>query len=399
MGFASGNVSFRRFFLTGRHPSAWSDEWQEAVARHAFGSYGEASPDGVEVGWIVPTHLFDVDFSEPHRICLERFVYLAMRVDRTAPPASVLKSYRKMEEQAALEAGGREFLSKTERRLAKESADRRAQDEAKKGMYRRVSAYPLVLDLEDGVVYFSNLGTSATERLARLFADTFQATLAPATLDEVAFRAAHKLDVARGFEDASPSYFADPPPGAENGNGSAFAPGDRSFLGREFLSWLWHGIDENEGVFDVSRGQTVTLAIRKNMQLACMHDVTGRATITNDAPAASPEARAALRIGKQPTRIGLLMGTRSEDWSFALDATKWQVSGLVIPPSEEKDPTARLIDRFTRVREHALTLDGLLQSFLARRLGADWPGVSNGIKRWAAASKPTGGARMQLVGA
>jgi hypothetical protein len=393
MGFASGSASFRRFFIVGQRPTAWTDEWHEAVAANAFGRQPAVASDGVEVGWIVPNHLFDVDFSEPHRVQFERFVYLAMRIDRTAPPASILRSYRAMEERAALQASGRETLTRNERRLAKDAAEQRAKGEAEAGMFRRIAAYPVLLDMEEGVVYFGSLGVSAADRLIRLFSDTFRVTIAPATLDEVAARTAQKRDLTAALDDASPTYLADHPTGGDHGHhdevdgdGSIFAPGDRSFLGREFLTWLWHGVEHDEGVFTSSRDSTLLMTIQKAMNLECMYGVTGRVAVVSDAPARARESKSALHVGKQPTRLGLILSHNGDEYTFTLDGPKWQVSGLVMPPPEEMEPHALLIDRFGHFRTVSAAMDGLFESFLARRLNGVWASESATLRRWAVES-------------
>lgn len=389
MGFASGSASFRRFFLVGERPASWSAEWQAAVAEHAFGRQGSAASDGVEVGWIVPNHLFDVDFAEPHRIEYERFVYLAMRVDRAAPPASVVRSYRVMEERAALEASGRDTLTRAERRLARDAADQRAREEAESGMYRRIAAYPVVLDMEAGVVYFGSLGASAADRLTRLFSDTFRVTLAPATLEEVAQRAAERHGSARALDDATPTHFAPHPADGDHnrhaeaeGDGSPFAPGDHTFLGREFLTWLWRGLEHEEGVFPIAGDATLLLAANRAMSLDCMYGVSGRVSLVCDAPSRAREARTALQVGKQPTRVGLILSHQGDEYTLTLDGPKWQISELTLPPPEEGEPRAMLIDRFNHFRAVAGALDGLFSSFLTRRLNGVWPQESAALRRW-----------------
>lgn len=382
MGFASGSITFRRYYLCGEHPGSLSEEWFEALAGHAFGQGGEETSDGIESGWIVPTHLFDVDFSAPQRVTVGRFVYLAMRLDRTAAPAPIVKSYRKQEEEAALAASGGEVLGRAERSLARQAAADRAQREARKGMFRRVAAYPVLIDLEDGVVYFGNTGSTAGDKLLTLFSDTFQTTLAPATIEEAGYRIAERIGASRSFDEATPAHFADPP--AMDGEiASAEFPGnDRRFLGREFLTWLWYRTDAAEGLFELDGDRSVALSIHRMMHLECGYNLTGRDSIVTEAPARSPEAWAALGIGKQPTKVALLIGADQDEWSLSLDGPAWNVSGLVLPPPEESDPLGRLEERFNGMRRVGRTLDQLLAVFLRCRLGAAWKAESAAIRAW-----------------
>ena len=383
MGFATGSITFRRYYICGNHPTSLSDEWFDAIAQRAFGRGGEAAADGIETGWIVPTHLFDVDLSSPERITVGRFVFLAIRLDRTAPPGAVVRSYRKMEEQAALHAGGRTTLSRAERAIAGQAATERAQSEARRGMFRRIAAYPVLIDLQDGVVYLGNLGTTASDRFLALFADTFQTTLAPATAEEVAYRIADKAGAARSFEDSVPTHLT--PPAADVGDASPAdaAALDKSFLGREFLTWLWYRADSAEGLFEIGSNPCVTLAMHRMMHLECSYDLTGSDTIRTDAPASSPEAKAALRIGKQLTKVDLLIGAGRDEWSVTVDGPRWNMSKVIVPSSEEDDALDRLVERFNAIRRLACTLDDLLATFLKCRLGPAWRAESGAMRRWA----------------
>ena len=275
IGFASGPITFRRFFLCGERPDSLSNGWYEAIAVRAFGKQREAASDGIETGWIVPNHLFDVDFSSPDRVTCGRFVFLAMRLDRTAAPGAIIQSYRKMEESAALQASGRASLSRTERRLANEAALARAEEEARADKFRRTTAYPVLIDFPDGVVYFGNLGAPAGDKLMALFSETFGTPIVPATVDEVAYRIAQRQGRVRVFEDVQPAHLVEPPTPAGEADALTFPGQDRRFLGREFLAWLWHRVDAHEGLFEMKRHRSVTVAIERIMHLVCSFDLTG----------------------------------------------------------------------------------------------------------------------------
>jgi len=385
MSFASGSVSWRRFFIHGQHPQKLTDRWLEGLAENAFGKQAQANPDGVEYGWIVPEHLFDADFADPHRITFGPFVHVALRVDRTAPPSAVVKSYRRQEEVSALDEAGKEFLSSSERKLAREAADRRAEMEARKGLYRRINAYPVLMDLENGVVYLGTHGKSVADRLLTLFRDSFDRSLVAADAAETAARIATKQGNPRSYDDASVAAFTDPPDTGEVA-GNGLMGRDRSHLGWEFLTWLWYMVDEHEGVVRTANRSTITLALEKMMDLRCCFNVTGSDVVRADAPARAPEARAARGIGKVPWKLRLLIGAPAGEWALTLDGPNLAVSSLLVPPAEEEDPTAILEYRFLQTRAAQDTLDALYDAFLRVRLGADWPREHNAMRAWAKGS-------------
>ncbi len=379
MGFTSGTVTFRRFFLAGDHPAEATTEWLEPIRLHAFGRNGVAGIDGVETGWIRPTHLFDVKFDDLESLRVGRFVHLAMRLDRTAPPAAIVKSYRLQEEAAALEASGREFLSKAERRQAREAAEARAEEEARDGAFRRTAAFSALFDLGDGVCYLGNTSTKVAEKFMELVSDTFKLTLAPATPGELGLRLAEHARLAEAWDQVEPSYLCDPPQADVELD---FDP-SRDYLGREFLLWLWHRSVDDDGEVAVTGGKRVQLAIHKSIQLACPWDVTGKTSVRRDDPAASPEARSGLAIGKFPTRLGLLLAANADEWPLTIDGKTGNISSAVLPASDEKDKAAFLEERFMRLRELSGVLDGLYGEFVRRRLASTWSKDLDALSRWA----------------
>ncbi len=389
MGLASGPVTFRRYFISGGGPADVTDVFVKAVNDNAFGRYGSVSADGTEVGWITPRHLFDTNITAAH-IAVGRFVSLAMRVDRNTVPSTVLRSYIRVEEDAALEANGREFLSKAERAKAREAAQLRAEREAKSGAFRRMSAYPLLIDLDRQTVYFGNLGAGVSDKMMALFLDTFDCALEPAFADRLAFRLVQDAGGVDGLEHSKPFHLIRDPQGYE-GAPDDFDTGDRGFLGKEFLTWLWFKIDANDAALRVKSGDEVSVMIDRVLRLECDFAMTGTDVITADGPAGLPEAKAALTIGKQPTKMGLVFGGRTGEFSLVLDGRRMAVSGMVLPPSNNgdgQDLRARRERRFEQIADAAELLDVLYELFLRHRTAGTWSRELGRMRAWAANGKP-----------
>ena len=385
MAFASGAVTFRRYRISGCKHQAVDDALLEALSANAFGRYGCAAEDDVEVGWITPQHLFDVDFAAS-RIAVGRFAHLCMRMDRNSAPAAILRSYVEIEQAVAREASGREYLTKKDKHQAKEIAAVRAEKEAKSGAFRRITTCPVLFDLERQALYVGSTAGKANEKLQRLFADTFDAVLEPVTAHKLALRIGGANGQRRSLEDARPAHLVAPP---EEIDGDVYSldPEDRGFLGREFLSWLWHRVDSAEGMIELLGKTDVAACVTKVICLRCDFNLNGSAVIRADAPASLPESRAALASGKQPTKMGLLLGARTGEWSFVLDAVPMDVSALTLPPPKESDAAARMEERFESIAELAEVLDALFAVFLRSRLSSAWPKTLKAMTKWAAVTR------------
>lgn len=384
MGIASGSVSFRRYLARGKLPGGIDQRLIDLLREHAFGEAAHVAADGSEIGWIAPTHLFDTNL-DAEKVVAGPYLHLAMRLDKTAAPANVVRSYRRMEELAALEASGKATLTKEERRQAAEAAEARAEQEARSGAFRRISAHPLLFDLESRIVYFTSLGTSAHDKLMSLLADTFNVRLEPLGAAELAFRHAEDAGRGRSFEDATPAHLIEPPVAGE---GPA-DENDRSFLGREFLTWLWHEVEQGDGTVGLTaNGRTrlpgeVAVLIDRSMQLDCDFKVSGRDVIYGDGPGRSPEARAALTTGKQPTRMGLVLAAGGETYTLTLEMPGFLVRGLKLPDIDEPIAQVRLEERCRRIVEISDILDALYAVFLKVRLGRDYKGMIGRLRQWA----------------
>ena len=169
VAFASGSVSFQKLFIEGSRVGEVDDAFVEALDARAFGKSG-ALRDDTQLGWIGPDHLFQTEILADD-VAFGRFVHLALRVDRLKAPPNVLKSYVRMEQQIALQASGREFLSRSEKRVAKEAALARVDKEIRAGGFRRMNAYPVLIDLERRTVYLAAPGALVADLLMQLFSE------------------------------------------------------------------------------------------------------------------------------------------------------------------------------------------------------------------------------------
>ncbi|RMF84234.1 MAG: hypothetical protein D6744_03420 [Planctomycetota bacterium] len=381
MGFLSGPVTYQRFFISGSSPKEIDDTFVNALNQRAFGRV-VALPDETQHGWVGPEHLMQTELTG-EMIGFGDRALLGIRVDSLKAPPAVVKAYAAMEEQAALEASGRSFLSKGERRKVKAAAVERAEQEARGGAFRRMAMYPLLVDLAARRVYLGGLSASLAERVMHLFSDTFGCALEPADAGNVAVRLMTAAKNARALEHLRPCHFVRPPDEYEES--AEFGRDELRFLGREFLTWLWRRTDDGDAPLRVAGGDDVTVMFEKSVRLACDFGLTGSDVITADAPTSLPEARAALRIGKQPTKAGLIVGSPLGEFRLTLDAARMCVSSLTLPePPGEQDRRERIESRLDLICDAADLLDALFDVFLQERVASDWAGTQREIAAWVA---------------
>jgi hypothetical protein len=234
------------------------------------------------------------------------------------------------------------------------------------------------------VVCFGSTSVAANDKFLELFEDTFRCSLDAATPERVAFRALQPSGKERALENLDPFHLIPRPRSDEDTSDEPVRSG-MGFLGREFLTWLWFKTDTAESGLRLRGGDEVTVMLDKSMRLACDFQLSGTAVLTGDGVATFPEGRAALPTGKQPTKVGLVIGGAVGEFAFALDGPSLAVSSLALPEdkAQERDPLVRLERRFERTVDLTQLLDGLFELFLEQRLGRDWPREARAITQWA----------------
>lgn len=383
MGFASGSVSYQRFHVTGKMPKDVDDAFVKALNERSFGRIPPAT-DQTQYGWIGPGHLFETEIAA-ERIAFGDYVHVALRIDKLKVPPAILKSYVRQEEEVALQVSGREFLSKFERKKAREAAILRAEQESRDGRFRRAGAVGVLIDLAAKHVYLGNTSTAVADRLMAVFSDTFGVVIEPETSGRLASRLTIAAKNGRALENLEPMQLVRPPDGHAPDE-TDFVDRGQDFLGKEFLTWLWFRTDADDGPLRIAGGNDVTVMIDKSLRLKCDFGLTGSTMISADHPVELPEAKAALRIGKSPNRAGVVLGSGLGEFRLSLEAQRWTIGGLTLPepPAEETDVRTRLENRFEQIADVAGQLDALYDLFLSERIGAKWSTIERAMQKWAA---------------
>lgn len=408
MSFRAGTVSYARYRVIGG-PEAPDPGIPEALADHVLVDGAPAAGPGndprgndprgdgtgprpeYESGWVAGAHLLDLDFSS-ERIFIADAAVFGLRIDVHRVPGELRRAYimeaeaqRRMARPHAAEGaplGGRE------RREAREEAAARCRAELATGRHRRSRVIPVLWFLSRRLLLAPAFADAQDEALRALFETTFGAPLERLSAGRDAWLRFSERGGGRLIEDLRPTGFSTPPPGAGESADptvpwASGGPEPHDFLGNEFLLWLWHHAIADEGLVETPSG-TIALAMQRSLESACAWDVGGRIAITADAPGRQPEAHAALRAGKLPRRMGLMIAHRGEGWSLTLQGDRMAVSAATLPRPEER-PGSEREDLEGRVRSiDALdrAVQGLYHAFLDVRTAGGWTGERDRLRAW-----------------
>ena len=383
MGFTSGSIAFRRFAVIGpKQPDVPDEKIIETLQENALRVSELGVPEPVEYGWCGGRHVLDGSFSFQHNV-FNDCMFFALRIDTNKVPGDLKKAYQIMEEDAASKDNPSGFISKKQKAEAKDSVEKKLDDELRSGRFRRSKIVQILWDMP-GQMLYCQCGNTDQEKLLEIFSRCFNLELQPLSAGSVALRLLEPQGKRRDYEDLKPTRFVYGPGGESQWPDYPWVmkgSEPRDFLGNEFLLWLWHEADSKTGVIATTDGE-VTIMFDKALDLDCAYSETGKDALRGTGPSRMPEAMDALRTGKVPRKAGLIMDAHGSQYTLTLQCEQFAIAGLQMPEVEDADsPRTLFEERITQLRDFVKSVDSLYAAFLNVRLSG-WDGVKVAIRKW-----------------
>ena len=158
--------------------------------------------------------------------------------------------------------------------------------------------------------------------------------------------------------------------------------GGMDSLGLEFLTWLWWRSETSSPSFRHPDGEEVYVHFDEHLEFRGERSAARRAVLRAGMPAASMEARAALRSGKTLATARVLLARAEDEVRFTLRAETLDVSGLRLPAPEGETRDARLLASLEMQDRFFEDLDLCLLAFLRVRCGPEWEAEAERIRMW-----------------
>lgn len=369
MGFLNGRVSYTRFktkaniTLTGDHV--------EMLEAHKFVPHAAADDDAA--GWTAGEHIFDLTFGHGKNIVDNRLMF-DLRIDTNKWPLELQRAYMAIELAALAKDNPSGFASAKQKREAREIVMERLQQEAKTGKFRKHKLTPVLWDAATGDVLISSTSTAILSHVVELFGKTFGQNLELASAGMLV----ESLEYGDEFK---PFKFTERIP--DEYVWAAAKPLD--FLANEFYLWLWWTLTATQADTIDLGAYELTLMLNKTLSLACPSGQRGKESIIHDAPNKLPEAIAAIRDGKMPRKLGLIMVYAANQYELTLTGENFAVSALKLPsPDEDVTDVAGINShRLDRLQACNRYIDGLFCHFMDCRSDAkEWGEVAKSIQKW-----------------
>ncbi|HEX8524942.1 MAG TPA: hypothetical protein VF669_22015 [Tepidisphaeraceae bacterium] len=387
MPFDSGSITFRRFAVIGnKQPKTFDQDHIDLLANFAIKEKDiQTTPEEVEYGWSAGRHILDADFSFDNNVFAD-CLHFALRIDTNKFPGELRKAYQLMEEDAAARKNPSGFISKMQKRDAKDVVSRKIEDELRAGHFRRSKLVSLLWDSSTSTVLSPATGKSF-EYLAELFERTFDLTLQPLSSGSLALRILEPKGKRRDYEDVKPTRFV--PSQQSEAEYPEYpwvlkGPEPKDFLGNEFLLWLWSESEgKHAGAIQTEAVGEITLMIDRSLDLDCAYGQSGKDSLKGTAPSKFPEARDALRTGKLPRKAGMLLDVHNQQYAFTFNPESFTLNSTKLPDVEEAEtPRVLFEERITLLRDLCQSMDALFETFLKVRASSAWESQTGNIRRW-----------------
>ena len=154
-----------------------------------------------------------------------------------------------------------------------------------------------------------------------------------------------------------------------------------SFLGHEWLLWLWYREDQDQALYDLG-DERVELLYDDQLVLEGHLAEAEQSRLKGGAPVHAAEARQALRAGKHVTRAKLRLRKAEREWVFQLDTASFSLSTVKLPAVLGQQDEERFFERMMLIEELEDALDAIFAAFLRERLSTEWSQRAASLAAW-----------------
>ncbi|HEX7416136.1 MAG TPA: recombination-associated protein RdgC [Smithellaceae bacterium] len=341
MSLLKGSFTFTRFHVDGQLPQAFLNFVNDRIKANAYREAPKSTQEKL-LGWVSLTDVLDADFAQAN-YTLGDYLIFSLRIDRKLIPPKLMK-IKLLEEE-------RRFLAKNDKKRINKQMAAGIKEKVELELLTKLDAVPSFYDvcwaLRQNTVYFSSLADKVADDFVELFKKTFS------------------LNLKRFLPQENPQL-------AKN-NESAEGV---SFIGREFLTWLWFKSEERNGRIALTNSEEVELHFLKRIVLGSGEGEYSQSVVCSGIHAELKEGKEAIRQGKKVKEAGIKLTSNQNEWEFTFKADTFQFQSLKPPVMDwqetQEDPSGNILERIYLIENAVKTMDSLYESFLQIRYSPQW---------------------------
>ena len=156
----------------------------------------------------------------------------------------------------------------------------------------------------------------------------------------------------------------------------------KSFLGKEFVTWLWFRSEQNPRI-EIKGPRQCEIEFMQQLALESNYGDARSSVLRGDSPSTSPEAATALLEGKKIKRARMKVICDGNDWIGTMDGETLNVSGLQMPKVGKLPFEEALQLRIEFAVDFDSIVSELFNTFLELRLDEkEWSRELKKIQKW-----------------
>ncbi len=314
MGFEQGNLTFRICALPMPLP-------QDALARFAESAAGPLDnvKDEPVWGWVSGRFMLEGRIDE--ETCkIGPFIHICLRQAERKIPSSLLNAEVRLAELSQMAADKVDHLSRKQIKSIKAEVRERLLP----NMPPSLSGIYCVFDPVANLMYTTATSTRQLDIIGGFLVKALGFEPIPLTPDALA----------QTWYETDPTTI--PPinisPELKDDAGAT------GLLGENFLTWLWHFMEQHNGMIPPTKLGDFGLLIDGPLTFVAEGNGAFESSLRKGTPTNSAEARAAMIVGKKLRSAKLILARgKGEEWSCTLDASQFVIKGLKLPEGDSMD--------------------------------------------------------------
>ncbi len=360
MGFEKGSLGFRMFFAS----RDLTEEDVDRFAAQALPPLNTLAEEEVH-GWVAGRHLLDRNITHDNAF-LGGYLRLTLTQAKKKVPASLLAAESAVEEMAAMEAEGRQYLNQQQRGEIRRSVSERLLPD----MPPQLKGIDFVFDPRSHLIYASATSEKQVDAFVLSLMQTTGCSAQAA--DPIAIAAKTEGIDVEGWAPAS--FSGELEDGMVDGT-----------AGREFLMWLWYSSEKRGGIAQVPEAGEIAFMVEGPLTFVMEGKGAHEIALRKGEPMLSAEARTALLSGKKLKKAKLQFVRGEESWAFSFDADEFVFRSLKLPPTETYDRIGKFQERMVLLETFRQIVFHLYREFVKERHApATWKKTKEAMRQWVA---------------
>jgi hypothetical protein len=151
-------------------------------------------------------------------------------------------------------------------------------------------------------------------------------------------------------------------------DGLRFLQTNKTYLGREFLTWLWFLSDSQKHEVDIPGHGRFKLTLDDKLVLSSSGGSVHENSLKGPTPAYAAEARTALLSGKLVHEAKFILQNEDKQWMWTMKAEDLAPRSVKLPPVAEADAESHMGRRIEHMQLLTEVIDHLFKDYMSRRL-------------------------------